>query len=845
MKILNRLTIKHLKMNPKRTIVTIIGIMLSMALMLGCGLLASSFIDEMKQETIQNNGSYHTSFSHLDYDTANVIANHLEIDRSYYYYLLGFADFSDSDNVDKPYYYVVSANQDLLETYDLVEGRLPSNDREIVISEHILYNGGKNYHVGDTISLSMGTRMVDGEVVTDNMPYYDSLQNSFIPSKEQTYTIVGIVSRTYSEDYSAAGYMVFTLAKDYSKTGNNTVYVEYKKPKKTFEITRSIQSSIDFADNSISYNHSLLYFYGTTRYGNVNRSILLVLSFALTLISIGCTIVIYNSFAISTMERKKQFGLYASIGATRKQILHSVFYEAFLVGTIGIFLGILSSFLGIYVVLEILNYLLKSVWSYQFHLVINWLYILVPVLFMVLVVFFSALIPAVRASRVTPIVAIRENDDIKMPKRKLRTPKFILKLFGIEGELALKNMKRNKKKYRITVLSLFVSIVLFISFSTYLNYGLSTINMIDHYDFDIMVSSYDNQLDTLKTIQSDARIDLSYLHRQEHLSFILDDEYFTKEFFDYQDRVYDRVDGKLLNNLSFYIFSDADFQKYTESLQVSSDSVVLINYGSLVQYTNMERWNYEGKLFEKPFSSLQLCNYDEGKNDMVCSNRVDSIVLTDQVPVTFQWVKYASEVTAFISESKYQDLVSQERQDENVAYSLTIQSKEYEALYEELTDTYKKRKISIQSPQIDMKEQKNASMAIKLLLYGFISLVTLIGVTSVFNTIHTSINLRRKEFAILRSIGLTPKGFNKMILFESLFFGLKSLFYGLPFSFLCVLYIHNSMSGFALRNELLIPWTAVILAVIGVFLVVLLAMAYSVNKIKKENILDSIRDENI
>ena len=144
-----------------------------------------------------------------------------------------------------------------------------------------------------------------------------------------------------------------------------------------------------------------------------------VLCFALCLLSVGCVIVIYNSFAISTKKRKKQFGLYASIGATRKQILQTVFFEAFLVGSIGIVLGIASSFLGIYVVLEILNYLLKDFWAYEFHLIINWIYIIVPILFMVFVVFFSAFLPARRASRVAPIISIRENDEIKMPKRKL------------------------------------------------------------------------------------------------------------------------------------------------------------------------------------------------------------------------------------------------------------------------------------------------------------------------------------------------------------------------------------------------------------------------------------------
>jgi putative ABC transport system permease protein len=105
--------------------------------------------------------------------------------------------------------------------------------------------------------------------------------------------------------------------------------------------------------------------------------------------------------------------------------------------------------------------------------------------------------------------------------------------------------------------------------------------------------------------------------------------------------------------------------------------------------------------------------------------------------------------------------------------------------------------------------------------------------------------LRRKEFAVLRSIGLTPKGFNKTLYFECLLFGLKSLFYALPVSFGVLYLIHLSMNNMVELNMFLIPWGSIIVSVFGVFIVIGLSTLYATRKLKKENILDAIREENI
>ena len=218
----------------------------------------------------------------------------------------------------------------------------------------------------------------------------------------KTYTVVGIIDRSNSEDYSGPGYMAFTTKSN--DIVSYRTYVEYKSVRKTYETTSTI---CEYLENASCQEHdSLLYYYGISRYDNVNKTITSLLAIVLSLLSVGSIIVIYNSFAISTMERKKSFGLYSSLGETPKQIKYTVFFEAFVVGLIGIILGVLGAFLGIYVVVQVLNYLIADSWGLKLIFTVNPYYIIIPILFMILVVFISAFIAPIFVidSHIFPII---------------------------------------------------------------------------------------------------------------------------------------------------------------------------------------------------------------------------------------------------------------------------------------------------------------------------------------------------------------------------------------------------------------------------------------------------------
>ncbi len=858
MNILNKLTQKHLTMNKKRTIVTIVGIILSTALMVGIGLLLSTFRESMIQEVIMERGDYNARIDDISKSNLAIIDNNSNVKSYITRNYLGYDRIPTDETIS--YFKLFSVDDAYMSHLTLIEGRLPKNSQEVVIPKYLYEQYSETLKIGNTLNLSIGDRYYEGKQVPDNDPYYEG---EYINNpKEYKLTIVGVIERDYYED-SEIGCFIYTTGLTSDKMD---VFITYKKVNKTYENTESIAKSLgifqgDEYYDRVEYNTSLLALHGTSNYSNFINSMAGMLIIMLSLVSIACVIVIYNSFAISVMERKKQFGLFSSIGATKRQIKSTVLYEAMIVSLIGIPLGILSAYLGIYVVVLIMNNLLKGMFSVGFHLSTYPLFIIIPIIFMIITIFVSASIPAKRASKISPIEAIRLNDDIKIKSKKVKSPKIIRKLFGIEGDIAYKNMRRNKKKYRITVVSLFISIVLFISFSGYMTYFLASADSylaIPEVDVIVRYDPKNSDPEVIKSIKNNSSVEdyMEYLGVSATTNTDMFDAY-TKNFQNFlvDNDYYQKHDEPYYKAINFIVLSNESYRKYLNMIGGKEELPILYNnFNSIVYNTgsrksyNMNRYNNTNKtitIFSEPTNSLE-----------------DGSV---QYKELFKIDKYYLSNNEFVGLGIYDDIITE------VIIISSDMAEEYQLIAEEPTVQYGYTNIHIKAPNYknldkmieeydkesrlsfinyvnvkeEMKMENNMLLAIKILVYGFITLVTLIGVTSVFNTINTSIALRRKEFAVLRSIGLTPSGFNKMLRFESLFFGLKSLFYAIPVSLGVIFLMYLSMRGTVDLGTILIPWKSIFLAVILDFLVIAISMSYATKKVKKDNILDAIREENI
>ena len=845
MNILNKLTIKHLKMNKKRTIVTIIGIILSTALMVGMGLLLSSFRESMIKEISIYNGDYHAKYNDLEEAKINLIENNGNVEEYYYKKLLGYSLIDNFQDEFKPYYKVYEASETYLEKLRLISGELPKNSDEIIITNTFLSDNNVNIEIGDTITLDIGNRYLDDMLLTkEDYIEEEHLENTF----SKTYIVVGVIQRDVLEDYSSVGYEVFTKSNKDS-SNNIEMYVKYKKPKDTYKLSETIASILKIDKNQISYNDSLLSMYGASKYDNFLAGMSLMLAIMLGLVSIACIIVIYNSFAISVMERKKQFGLFSSIGATKKQIKKTVLFEALIVSLIGIPLGILGSYLGIGVVICILNNLLKGMIEENFVLCTYPLFLIIPIIFMIVTIIISAILPARRASKISPIEAIRLNDDIKIKGKKVKSPKIIRKLFGIEGDIAYKNIKRNKNKYRITVISLFISIVLFISFSGYLAYMLGgTKSYISAPGFDLVIS-YDSKANKkeIESIKKDKAVKDYADYTDYNLTTKTDfSEIFTDKMAKYvKDNNYDIESMK---DIIIIILDDESYNNYLKKLNKKEMKPILYNNFNEILYKENSRKSYTLTKYKNKIIDIDLSeyNYDEKENEELKQiSVIKDYYISSESFLSSEMFSSISPLIIMNEEQANQYNISSFA---NNPRNLIIKAPNYKELDKQINEKIKNGKLNLiyyANYSEQFKMLKNFVLALKILIYGFIALVTLIGITSVFNTINTSIALRRKEFAVLRSMGLTPKGFTKMLCFESLFFGLKALFFGLPVSFFILYLMYLSMKNIVEFDGMIIPWMSVLLAIFGIFIVIGISMLYATSKIKNENIIDAIFEENI
>lgn len=840
MNILNKFTIKSLKLNKKRTIVTIIGIMLSTALICGVAGLVSSFQNSLIDWARTNDGNYHVTFKNVSSDKAQYVTENQKVKDYFLSSSLGWANLEGSKATNKPYLHVLAYDKKALENYGVVltDGRLPQNPNEIIITESVLTGARVSLKIGDTITLNIGTRKSNDDYYLNDDALYTEDDESIVDTKEKTYTIVGFmetldVENLYSPGYSALTYMDETpSAIDIS--------VLYKSPKEYEKTTKDICKTLNLNfDEDVYVNSDFLRFQGVMSYGML-RVLYAIAGVVIFIIVISSVFVIRNSFSISVAEKNRQYGMLSSIGATSKQIRRNVIFEGMVIGLIAIPLGILLGIVAIMILLKVVNYLLTDMLSgLGFTYSINLLAVLISVAISLITIYLSCLIPARRAAKISPIESIRGNNDIKINSKKLRTSKLTKKLFGIGGVIASKNLKRSKKKYRTTVISLVISIFIFISLSSFLSLGTKTS---EFYYTDFKFNMYVECLDGSDTQVYD---------KISKLENVDDSAYCYESSLDIDNIKYASEFGKkFLENdpqptgIAFMVYNNEYFKRYIKELGLNENdykaTVILLDYATLYAEDGSkivdrlyslkpgDKIDVKHCNTEKPMTISKYTDIKPMGQEAVYYEHGIIIVSEDYVKEVFKEDLNSSDYynlgDLFIKSSKPQEL-------ENTLNDLIKQGGDYYGLTVFNYETY-------------MKQEQRMLLVVKIFLYGFITVITLIGVTNIFNTITTNMILRSKEFAMLKSVGMSSKEFNKMIRLESIMYGTKSLLIGIPLGILGSYGIYKAFAqGIDLGYTLPLP--AIIISIIFVFIIVGITMKYSLNKINKQNIIETIRKDNI
>ena len=847
MKVLNNITIKNLKLNKKRTIVTIIGIALSVALICAVTTFVSSFQSAMVEREKKKNGNYYIYFQNttekqiedllVQNDKVKSLAKSQEI---------GYANLKDSANDYKPYVYIESFDEISLKNRGVIlkEGSLPRNENEIIIPEHVLTNGGQNWKIGDKITLDIGKRTLDGESLEQNNPYNIEENEKIEIEKTKEYTIVGIMERPSFEEYSAPGYTLITKLDNIDLGKPLDVTILLKNPKETYEVQTELKKHLIFNNSDVITNDSLLQFLGVFKSSRTNEYIIFLASIVIAIIMFTSIFVIRNSFNISLTEKTRELGILASIGATTKQLRKSVLFESIIYALISIPLGIVIGTLAIGIVLFIVNNLLTSggveiIDNFNLKLVISIIPISIAVLTSFIMIILSAIKPAIRASKISPIDAIRSSNDIKIKSRKLHTSKLTKKLFGIEGEIASKNFKRSKKKYRTTIFSIFLSIVLFLSMQSIVSnvFDVSSTQYVKR-DYNMYVSSSKQtnkeRLDYFEEITNLNGIENYVLEKSAILD--IDKNHITKEHLE----IYNTT-----SSVAIYAIGEKAYNSYLKELGLTYDEA---NGKAILYDTNINYVYEEGKDGVKRVE-YRMTDFNEGDNisyiqkkyDLqtgyeieVGSGDIEVIKITDKLPMG-----------NLLKTSQFPTLIVSDTTIENFDYTvgnLYLKANNAEKLQEQISNIDKSNTSNIYNIEADVKAQNNIVLVISIFLYGFIIVISIIGITNIFNTITTNMALRNREFAILKSIGMTDKQFKKMIRYESLFYGLKALLFGLPIGIILSYLIYTQTANIY-QSGYKIPFISIGICIVFVFAIIFITMRYAIRKSNNQNIIETIRRE--
>ena len=888
MKVLNELSIKDLKLNKKRSIVIIIGIILSTALICGVAGLVTSFQKTFVETSKRNSGNYHTIFYDVPKDELKYIEENRGVENYYLSEELGFSYIPNAKvttDEEKPFVNVISMDDNFLKNMaiDIKEGRLPENDSELAISTRINEKYKTNFKVGDTITLNVGElQLEDGTKLNKHNSYLNNTgeneeiqQEEIINSKAKTYKIVGIIERpeTCIEPMEAPWFttitkmqeienkaniaVLYTNPYDYVKNTENINKMEKcennTEPQYTFGGLRNKYKSYKY---DIKINSELLAYEGANLSDETLKLIYGLGAFIMAIVLVSSVFVIRNGFAISITERLKQYGMLSSIGATKKQIKKSVYFEGFILGLIGIPLGILSGILAIYILVQVVNYILKdfvtnsSLLTYS----ISWSAIIVSIVVATITIWLSCKKSAKKASKVTPIEAIRSSEDVKLKAKKIKCPKIITKIFKTGGEIAYKNLKRSKKKYRTTVISIIVSVVIFIAISSFIEYGFKMSSAYyTEIDYDYVVYCNNNvspedkeeylkekekNTKILADISNLADVDEYSINKYISLEMPMDDKH-KAELTEYGKYIKEHYLANVeIDTVNIVSLSKDEYNRYLKKIGGNYDSY---KDGAILVDNNINTVE-NGKKAQGSMYNWKKGDTIQGK----INNKDYSIKIINKTEETVKGINnlYNTEATLIVSDEWLEKNIG-----DYETISMYAKSKDADKLDEEI-EQYKQEKniedseIRIFNIQENTKAQNAVVLVISIFLYGFIGVITLIGVTNIFNTITTNMNLRKKEFAMLKSIGMTKKEFNRMIRLESIFYGVKSLIIGIPIGILLSYGMYNVFKD-NMQMSYNLPLKAIIISIIFVSIIIGIIMKYSMSKINKQNIIETIRNDNI
>lgn len=919
---MKKLTLHSLKRNRVRTVMTTAGIMLSAALITVVSCMAMGARQTYVQSEIKNNGDWTIGLTgRFDESTAKKIAKRADVQDIYEKTPVGMAEFA-SKSVYKPYISLIGWSENSYQNCfqsELSEGRFPTRDNELLLTPQFFDFSKKTYHTGDTITLQVGSRWKKGSVKQDKLPekgtaQYDNAHipdemvfstdsEELVPEFSKTYTVTGILKAANGElhpnasspavplytgvNYGGKGERtqnhIGTASLNLRLTDDNEDHYLQVLGELTGKDTGTVQHELQWGSEDSEEELAAQNAYGITEFrsnymvlrakgigiSDSSANVLYGLAAAIiTIIVLSSIFIIRNSFAISITEKTKLYGILSSVGASPKQIRDNVLFEACILGAIGIPLGV-GLGIGVTALLTfICSALLHDALGGQnLVLVISWIGVALTVVLSALTIFLSTFFIARRAARISPIEAIRSNKDVnnaqKSTEGSFKTPHWIEKRFGVGGAIAWKNLRRSRKKYRTTVISIVLSVTLFLSMYSFIGYALVFAGQ--------YTKTMDNNLSvSFNGIETKCREAIGICEQIAEMNDVTSARY-NLNCYGYYTYVKPEeiAEGSLPEQGESYLLSrvkenqkivfspgimtsdESTFRDIVSHMRLDYDEVkdkgLIVNTGMTAEK--------ETTLFRNP-RGMQLTLYSDSK---LKYNENGEVVNREEAEKNAQTIplELAGSVAAEDIPEKYRDelhlsdgtilagpdWIKQNMPDAYVGGNILLYSRNANQTEADISQAYS-GKLTLYNAEREAQMMNSLTLVVQIFIYGFIIVISLIGMTNIFNTIATNMRLRSKEFAMLRSVGMTRREFNRMIRLESVLYSVRALVFGIPLGLLGG-YLMKRIFDQKAPLPYQFPWLGILIAVAVVMAMVWIIMRYSISKVQKQNIIETIRNENI
>ncbi|MFA9466618.1 MAG: ABC transporter permease [Velocimicrobium sp.] len=862
MNIFNKVTLQNMKKSRTRTLVTIIGVVLSAAMITAVTTFGTSLLNFLVNGSIAKYGGWDVEFLDVDSSFVQERTHDNGVVNTAAFEDIGYATLDGGKSPEKPYLFIAGFSEEAFDTLpiNLISGRLPENSSEILVPSHVAVKGGVRFKVGDTLSLAVGSRMDGDKNLGQHDPYLSGGElgedkEVLVPEAKKTYTVVGICDRPGFEEHTAPGYTLITKADTKEQAGSFSLFVTLKNP-------RQVKAYVSNKAGAEAYvlNDYVLRFMGVSDNKLFNSLLYTVGGILVAIIMVGSILLIYNSFNISLNERTRQFGILSSVGATARQLRNSVLFEGLCIGAIGIPIGVMvgigSTLLVLPIVAEKFRNIINS--TVPLTLAVSVPAIVVAAVVSLITILISAYIPAKKAANTPVMESIRQTNEVKTESKDVKISKFAQRIYGLEGTLALKNFKRNKKRYRSIVLSLILSVVLFVSgnaFGTTLK-RLAERFIMD-FDYDIAFTTQDMDdseifplYDKLKT--ADGVYESSYQAIFAYSSAVKASD-FSDHYREYAG--YTTSDEAVYLPVDIQFIEDSEYLRFIKELGLPAEEYTGQN-AKMIACAKQRVDKKDGPsevfdMFAGRSITLSVAPETNDKREMQQGQSIN-ITFVDTYPVDpLKSLNRSSEknTCVFMVVAPYSLKEKFETSDTHVDIGMSFLSKnpsqsvtKMEAMIQDsgITSDY-----TLQNVYTIVEQFHSMTFVIDVFTYVFVIMISLIAVANVFNTISTNIRLRRRELAMLRSVGMSNRDFNKMMTFECVFYGMRTLLLGIPIAGIFSWLIYEGFVTVERMDnfDFVFPWESMAISIFSVLFIVFITMLYAISKIKKENIIDALRDD--